>query len=242
MALPAENAEIQTLTAMRSLPRVLEHREDQRQRRRRERGAGDAEERPAADEHLRRRRERGEHRDGAERRGADQQQLPPADAVTERAHRDEEARDHEAVDVDDPEQLGAARPEVLAHRRHGEVEHRQVHHVEQAGEGEHAQADPFAAAGAGGGGGGCRLGGDHRVVPVSVAFVSVDHCRSWNSSLYIGQSPGARTLSPMARADRLLIGASAGCIQGPAAMESLTRMEGRNPWLQMSEGWSCRWR
>ena len=52
----------------RPLSRVLEHREDQRQRRRRERGAGDAEQGPAADQHLGRRRERREHRDGAERR------------------------------------------------------------------------------------------------------------------------------------------------------------------------------
>ena len=45
-------------------------------------------------------------------RGADEQQLAAADAVAERAHRDEEARDHEAVDVDDPEQLRAARLQV----------------------------------------------------------------------------------------------------------------------------------
>ena len=53
------------------------------------------------------RRERREHRRGAERRGADQQEPPPADAVAERAHRDERAGDEEAVDVDDPEQLRA---------------------------------------------------------------------------------------------------------------------------------------
>ena len=48
----------------------------------------------------------------AERRGADQQHPAPPDPVAERAHRDQEAGDHEAVDVDDPEQLDAARPEV----------------------------------------------------------------------------------------------------------------------------------
>ena len=186
-ALPAEKAEIQTLTAIArwrgswNIEKISESVD----------GASVAPAMPsrraAADQHLGRRRERREDRDRAERRGADQQQLAPADPVAERAHRHEEARDHEAVDVDDPEQLGAARAEVLAHRRDRQVEDRQVHHVEQAGEGEHAEADPFAAAGAGGAvvGWGGDLG-SHGVVPVSCgAFVSVDHCRSRNSSLDI---------------------------------------------------------
>ena len=37
-----------------------------------------------------------------------EQQLAAADAVAERAHRDEQAGDEEAVDVDDPQQLRAA--------------------------------------------------------------------------------------------------------------------------------------
>ena len=76
-----------------------------------------------------------------------EQQLAAADPVAERAHRDEEARDHEPVDVDDPQQLRAARLEVLADRRDRQVQHRQVHHVEQAREGEDGETDPFAAAG-----------------------------------------------------------------------------------------------
>ena len=39
--------------------------------------------------------------------GADQQQPAAADAVAQRAHRDQRAGDQEAVDVDDPEQLRA---------------------------------------------------------------------------------------------------------------------------------------
>ena len=83
----------------------------------------------------------------AERGGTDEEQLATADPVAERAHRDEEARDHEAVDVDDPEQLGAARLQVLADGRDREVQDREVHDVEQAGQGEHGEADPLAAAG-----------------------------------------------------------------------------------------------
>ena len=60
------------------------------------------------DQHLGAGRERGEHRGRAERRSADQQQLAAADAVAERAHGDQGAGDQEAVDVDDPQQLGAA--------------------------------------------------------------------------------------------------------------------------------------
>jgi hypothetical protein len=103
-----------------------------------------------------------EDADRAERGGADQEQLPPPDPVAKGAHRHEEARDHEPVDVDDPEELGAARVEVLADRRHREVEDRQVHHVEQAGEGEDGQADPLAPAGAAGRRGGVRGRGRHR--------------------------------------------------------------------------------
>ena len=89
--------------------------------------------------------ERGEDRGAAECRGADEQHPPPPDPVAERAHRDEEAGDHEAVDVEDPEQLHAARPEVAADGGHGQVEDREVHDVEQAREREDGKAEPLAA-------------------------------------------------------------------------------------------------
>ena len=66
------------------------------------------------DQHLGARRERGEHRRDAERRGADQQQAAAADPVAERAHRDQRPGDEEPVDVDDPQQLRAARLQVRA--------------------------------------------------------------------------------------------------------------------------------
>ena len=87
----------------------------------------------------------------AERSRAEQQQPAPADAVAQRAHRDQEARDHEAVDVDDPQQLRARRLQLGADGRQREVEHREVHRVDHARQRDHCQADPFAARGLGGG-------------------------------------------------------------------------------------------
>ena len=54
----------------------------------------------------------GEHRGRAERGGADQQQPAAADPVAERAHRDQQAGEDEAVDVEDPQLLGGARLQV----------------------------------------------------------------------------------------------------------------------------------
>ena len=92
-------------------------------------------------------RERGQDRCKAERNGADQKQLAPADAVAERAHGDQRAGNHEAVDVDDPEQLRRRRLQVRRDVRHGEVEHGQVHGIEQAGQRDDGEADPLAPAG-----------------------------------------------------------------------------------------------
>ena len=55
-----------------------------------------------------------------------------------------EPGDQEPVDVDDPEQLRAAGPQVRADGRHRQVQHRQVHRVEQAGQRDHGEPDPFA--------------------------------------------------------------------------------------------------
>jgi hypothetical protein len=52
------------------------------------------------------RRERRDNRRNAERGGTDEQQPPAADPVAQGAHRDQEPGDHEATDVDDPQQLG----------------------------------------------------------------------------------------------------------------------------------------
>jgi hypothetical protein len=120
----------------------------QRQGRRRDRRAGEPEQRSRADQHLGAGGEGSEHGRAAERGGPDQQEPAAADPVAERAHRDQRARHHEPVDVDDPQQLRAARLEVLADLRDREVKDRQIHHVEHAGERDRAQPDPLAPAGA----------------------------------------------------------------------------------------------
>ena len=75
------------------------------------------------------------------------------------------AGDEEAVDVDDPEQLAAARLQVLADRGEREVQHGQVHRVEQAGERDDGESDPLASAGVLGSLGGvmsCKTGAGAR--------------------------------------------------------------------------------
>jgi hypothetical protein len=135
--------------------------EDQRERRRRHGGPGDPEQCAADDQHLGRGGERRQYRHGSEGGCADQQQPPPADPIPERAHRDEGAGHHEPVHVDDPQQLRARRLQVLAQRGDGEVQHRQVHHVQQAGQREDGEADPLAPTGPlrRRGGHGCRSSG-----------------------------------------------------------------------------------
>ena len=85
----------------------------------------------------------------AERAGADQEQAAAADPVAQRPHRDQQPGDQEAVDVHDPQQLRAARLQVLAQRRQREVEHGQIHRVDQARKRDHGEADPLAAPGPG---------------------------------------------------------------------------------------------
>ena len=131
----------------RALLRVQEHGEDQRERRGGDGCSGDAHDGPARDEHLGARREGREQRRQREPRGAAKEELAPADAVAERAHRDEEARDQETVDVDDPEQLCACRSQLGTDPRDGEVEHRQVHRIDERGQRQHSEADPFATGG-----------------------------------------------------------------------------------------------
>jgi hypothetical protein len=55
-----------------------------------------------------------------------------ADPVAERAHRDQQPGQQEAVDVRDPEELRAGRFEVGAQLRQRQIENREVHRVQQA--------------------------------------------------------------------------------------------------------------
>ena len=78
-----------------------------------------------------------------------EQQLAPPDAVAQRAHRHQESRHHETIDVDDPQKLRRRWLQVGSHLRNCQVEHRQVHRIEHAGQRYNAKPDPFAP---------CRLG------------------------------------------------------------------------------------
>ena len=84
----------------------------------------------------------------AEGSGPDEEQPAAADTVAERAHRDQEAGQHEAVDVGDPEKLGARGLEIRGQRGHRQVEDGQVHRVQEAGQGDHSEPDPLPPPGA----------------------------------------------------------------------------------------------
>ncbi len=129
----------------RALSLVVKHVANQGQGRGRQRRAGDAEQRAGRDQHAGAVGERGDDRGGPERGRPDHQQLAAADPVSQRAHRDQRPGDQEAVDVDDPQELGGAGLQVGAQSRHGQVQHRQVHRVEDAWQGNHREADPLAA-------------------------------------------------------------------------------------------------
>ena len=104
-----------------------------------------------------------------ERGRPDHQELAAADAVTQGAHGDQRPGHEEPVDVDDPQQLGAGRLQVRADRGHGQVQHGQVHHVQQAGQGEHRQPDPLAPSGLR-----WRLGRSHVPRPLVVVMLVSD--------------------------------------------------------------------
>jgi len=65
----------------------------------------------------------------------------------EGAHGDQQPRDQEPVDVHDPQQLRAAWRQLPADLRHGQVEHGQVHGIQQARQGDDRQAGPLSPTG-----------------------------------------------------------------------------------------------
>ena len=83
----------------------------------------------------------------AESDGAGHEQAATADAVAEAAHGDEQAGQHQRVDVDDPQQLVAARTQLAADLGQRERQHGVVDRDEQHGQHQHGQRGPFASAG-----------------------------------------------------------------------------------------------
>ena len=96
------------------------------------------------DQHLGAGRERRQNRGDTKDGGTDQEETPPPDPVSQGAHGDQGRGNQEAVDIENPEQLSAAGLEVGADRRDSQIEDREVHGVEQAGQGDDRQANPLA--------------------------------------------------------------------------------------------------
>ena len=82
--------------------RIVEHVPDQRQGGRCDRRSGDAKKRARRDQHSRAPGVSRDNRRDSEGGGSEKQQSTPADAVAQRAHRDQGTGDEESVDVEDP--------------------------------------------------------------------------------------------------------------------------------------------
>ncbi|MGX1245855.1 hypothetical protein RKD46_006959 [Streptomyces pseudovenezuelae] len=124
--------------------RVVEEVADQGQGGGHEGRAGDTQQSPRQDHQLRCGRIGVQNRYRAERGRAQQQDPLAADAVAEAAHRHQQARDDERVDVTDPQELGPGRPEVLADVRGREAEDGRVDGHQQHGEHQDGQREPTA--------------------------------------------------------------------------------------------------
>lgn len=78
---------------------------------------------------------------------ADHQYLAAADAVAQCAHRDQEPRQHETIDVHDPEHLGAVGLERDGEMRQRQQQHRDVDGNQQCGQCENGKSYPFTGTG-----------------------------------------------------------------------------------------------
>lgn len=125
---------------------IVERVADQREGRWRDGRSGDTEKSACGDQHTSAPRERREHGRDTEHRRADEQQPPATDAIAEGAGSDQRAGDEKPIDVDDPEQLRAARPEIFTQLRHRQMQHREIHRVQQAGQRDDGEPDPFLLA------------------------------------------------------------------------------------------------
>ncbi len=73
------------------------------------------------------------------RSGFDEPHPPSPEPVPQRGHPDEEAGEHQRVDVDDPQLLGAGRLQVGGDVRQGEEQHQAVDRDEQHRQHKHCQ-------------------------------------------------------------------------------------------------------
>ena len=127
------------------------------------------------------------------------EQEPPApDPVAQGAHRDQGTGHEEAVDVDDPQQLGARRLQLGAHLGHGEVEHRQVHHVHRV---PRVRARPGRS---------IRVGWPSRVLSLRESSNSAMLQNTMPNTVGFGEPLPTLTASPKAAAPRASESAAAG--------------------------------
>ncbi len=145
------------------LPAVGEHVGDDRQRGGHDQRAADAHQGPGADELVGAVGQRRQDRPDAHDRQADGEGAAAAEAVAERAHRQQQAGEHQDVGVHDPLELAGRRPELALEAGDGHVDDRVVHHDQQQAEAHDGQHDPAAGIlqgclGARHGGGRCRCG------------------------------------------------------------------------------------
>ena len=137
---------------------VGEHVADQRQARRQEGCATDAHDGAGSDERARVGGECCDSRGDAEEAGADEQQLASTEPVAEIAHRDQQAGDEEAVDVDDPQLLCGRGGEFGAQCGDRQVQDGEVHGHQKDRQRQYCQSQPGPAVRAAGARVGSRIG------------------------------------------------------------------------------------
>ena len=128
-----------------SLLTVGEDRAQQRERRRHQHRAEEAERGAGRDQRLGGRGERGGDREHGEADRSDQQHAATAVAVARTAHSDEQSREHERIGVDDPELLCRCRRQVSRDRGQREAQHGVVDRDEQGRQHQHRQGEPGSA-------------------------------------------------------------------------------------------------
>ncbi len=122
---------------------------EDRQRRGHDHRAADAEQRPRHDQHLGGVGEGGHRAGDAEEGVAEEQDPSAADSVAERAEEDQQRGADQGVDVDDPEQLYRAGPEVLGDGGHRHVQHGGVEGDEEQAHAQDDKDDPAVGTGPG---------------------------------------------------------------------------------------------
>ena len=118
--------------------------DDDRQRRRHDQRAGDAHDRAARDELTHAGRLRRERRADEEQHEPELQRALAAEAVAERAGREQQPGEHERVDRDDPLQLRLGRVQLARERGDRDVEARVADEDDQQAQAEDRERPPAA--------------------------------------------------------------------------------------------------